>query len=429
MRVGILGIGYIGTVIACELSARGCEVIAYDNDSGKISDLRKGICNIPELGLQELLDNQIQNDSIKFVNDLKLIEKSEVIIVTVGTPLNNGQADLSALESLFKELTYLELRDKLIMIKSTVPPGTTMKLSQLFDSECNNCFAFSPERLAEGSALSDFSNLPIIVGGIDSKSTLKSANFWQDLGFKVHPVANSQIAELVKLADNAWIDLNIAFAHELAQLSDSLDADVLEVINAANTLKKGSSYVNILMPSVGVGGYCLTKDPLFLAEFSQSLGLNLRLSKIAREINDMSPQYLLDKINRKQIFTSESRILILGLAFKSNTGDIRFSPALQFAELLRQSNQIFEWYDPLVNPNELPEFYSRNRLTSLENRENVYDVIIILASHHKSTDLNASGAIKILKKGGCFIDGRRFLSREEINILTISDIKYLGVGR
>ncbi len=152
--------------------------------------------------------------------------------------------------------------------------------------------AFCPERLAEGRAIQEFRNIPVVVGGVDAESTRAAAEFWErSLGVPVIRVADARTAEMVKLADNLWIDLNIALANELAKLSDRLDIDVLEMIDAANTLPKGRHHVNILTPSVGVGGYCLTKDPWFVHGMGAQLGIELKTPATSRNVNDSMPGY------------------------------------------------------------------------------------------------------------------------------------------
>ena len=196
------------------------------------------------------------------------------MLVTVGTPLSDEfDADLSAIRDVFKMLSDYITDGQIIMVKSTVPPGVTRQMANEFLAGKENVFiGFSPERLAEGNAIQEFRTLPIVVGGINDKSTERCADFWSTtLGVEVIKVSSSESAELVKLANNQWIDLNVALANELAILCDSLpyNLDILEIIQGANSLKKGQHFVNILTPSIGVGGYCLTKDPWFVSSLGE----------------------------------------------------------------------------------------------------------------------------------------------------------------
>ena len=179
------------------------------------------------------------------------------------------------------------------MIKSTVPPGTTRAMyEEIIAPAAQVHMAFSPERLAEGAAIRELGQIPILVGGIDAAAGEAAAAFWREvLPVEVMTVASPEAAEMVKLADNLWIDLNIALANELAKLVDAMPwpIDVMEVIRGANTLKKGQHHVNILYPANGVGGYCLTKDPWFVDALGRRAGIELKIPRAARAVNDSMP--------------------------------------------------------------------------------------------------------------------------------------------
>ena len=428
MIVGIVGFGYIGSVLAAELAQRSCKILAYEANEEMRSKLEIGEIEISEPGLSELLQPHIKNKNISFCEDISELDNAEVILICVGTPLIDGLADLSNLTNVFESLSQALTTEKLIMVKSTVPPGTTNRLSCIINkSKLNHQIAFSPERLAEGQALEDLRKLPIITGGVNEKSTNSSTKFWELLGFKVISVSNSKSAELIKLADNAWIDLNIAFSHELAQICDAIGTDVLEVIEAANTLEKGSSFVNILKPSVGVGGYCLTKDPIFLHKYADNLGIHLQLSKVGRSINDESPKYLLNNLMLNCPDLSKKKILILGIAFKNDSGDTRFSPGVTFVNELINQEIYFNWFDPLVSINGFHQKLNSKRINNLQDQ--TWDIIINLAAHTGSTRLDLNEIMNYLNKGGIFVDGRRFLSKSEIQMLRGFGFEYIGVGR
>ena len=266
--------------------------------------------------------------------------QSDVIIVTVGTPLKNNKPNFNQIDNVCKSLLKHCKKNQLIILKSTVMPGTTRKyFSKLFKKKL--FISYSPERIAEGNALKEFKKIPIINSGINKISQKRSEYFWKNkMKFETISVSSLETAEMSKLADNAWIDLNIALANELAKFIDinNLNTDVLEVIKTANTLKKGDSYVNILMPSIGVGGYCLTKDPLFLHYTAKQKGLMLNTFKAGRKVNDSMPSYATSKILNFYKNTKNLNILIIGLSFKSNTGDIRFSPIFDLIKNLQKKD-------------------------------------------------------------------------------------------
>jgi UDP-N-acetyl-D-mannosaminuronic acid dehydrogenase len=426
--VGIIGFGYIGSVIGSEIASRKNSVLVYEESEIRRKRINAGYIDIEEPGLSESLQPMLQSGQIRMCDEMAELQKAEVILICVGTPLNEGIADLAELTKVADRLQLTLNESKLVIIKSTVPPGSTDDFSKILNrSGLQHHIAFSPERLAEGQAIEDFRSLPIIVGGIDKNSTIKAEFFWKKLGFEVIAVSDAKTAELIKLADNCWIDLNIAFAHELAQICDKIEVDVLEVIKSANTLKKGSSYVNILVPSVGVGGYCLTKDPIFLHTFAQSIGVDLVLSVAGRNINDKSPRYLVNRLLAEINELEKKKILIIGIAFKNNSGDIRFSPAIEFMYELDKLNISYKWFDALVRHDVLEEKILLSRIDDLNDSS--WDVIVNLASHNNESTNDIVKISELLENTGFFVDGRRFLTRNEIATLNQHGIKYLGVGR
>ncbi len=428
LSVGVIGLGYIGSVIATEIALRNNLVLAYESSELKRKRISEELIDINEPGLADALISQIRRGQVILCEDISELDDAEVILICVGTPLNEGAADLTALDKLAVQLMKILTGNKLVIIKSTVPPGTTEEFSfKLNASESKHKVVFSPERLAEGQAFEDLRSIPIIVGGINQESTNEAQNFWRDIGFEVITVPDAKTAELIKLADNCWIDLNIAFAHELAQICDSIGVDVLEVIKSANTLKKGSSYVNILTPSVGVGGYCLTKDPIFLHKYAESKGIQLKLSAAGRIVNDNSPKYLVNKLIGEVQNLENKKILILGIAFKNNSGDIRHSPAIQFMQEMKNSKIAYSWYDSLVNAIDLTQELVNTRIDKLNF--NQWDVIINLAAHKDDIFYDLNTLTQLFLGNGVFVDGRRFLSKLEIDNLTKTGIKYIGVGR
>jgi len=427
MKVAIIGGGYIGTIIAGVLSKNDIDIAVVEKNQSRLNKLKSGESPINEPGLDSLIRAGHRSNKIRAVSEISDIKNSDVIIVTVGTPMNSsGEVDITDLEKVFLEIGNQIKKETLIILKSTVEPGTSLYLFNKFLNDSIHYLSFSPERLSEGTAIHEFENLPIIVGGINADSVTKTIKFWNDLNFKTIEVSSCTVAEMVKLSDNAWIDLNIAFAHELAKVCDKLEVDVLEVIDAANTLKKGSSYVNILIPSIGVGGYCLTKDPIFLSNFAMSFGIDLGLTNLARKINDESPEYLLNKLLPK-IDREKSRILIEGIAYKNNTGDIRFSPVIALFNSLHEKNYKVNWHDTFVEEH-LDLALNIAKLNSI-SYENIWDVVVVGAAHDKNEYTNAHNIKRLLKPGGIIVDGRKFYTQKEIDTFFAAGFDYIGVGR
>ena len=438
MKIAVIGFGYIGSVISAVLSNKGHNITAIDNNKNCIDELNKGICHIPEPLLKEMISDSVKSGLLNGSVSYGSIKENDVILVTVGTSLsNNYDADLSALQDVFKNLSASVVKNQIIMIKSTIPPGVTRKLAKdYFNSNENVYIGFSPERLAEGNAIQELQELPIIVGGINDESTQKCANFWKEtLNVEVIKVSSCETAELVKLANNQWIDLNIALANELAVLCDALpyDIDILEVIKGANSLKKGQHFVNLLTPSIGVGGYCLTKDPWFVSTLGDKNNRSLKLPRTGRLVNDGMPSYCvnqiiksLNNINKK---IEDVNIAILGYSFKNNSGDIRFSPMINFVDtLINHGGNKIKIFDSSLEGNKLIHKNIVKTDTWQQCVENA-DVVVFGAAHNDIKSIQINTLSSLLNKNALVFDGRRYFTKIEISSLKKLGINYLGVGR
>ena len=438
MKITVIGFGYIGSVISAVLCEAGHTVHAIEQDPKVIDDINNRIFNVPEPSLEELVFSALDSKSLEINNSYDDVSSSDAILVTVGTPLSKEfDADLSALEGVFKKLSSKVNDDQLVMIKSTVPPGTTRMLrDKFFGADSKTLMAFSPERLAEGDAINQLKGLPIIVGGINAESTEACSNFWVNaLKAEVVSVTSSEAAELVKLADNQWIDLNIALANELAILCDSLNmgVDVMEVISAANSLKKGAHYVNILTPSIGVGGYCLTKDPWFIHTLAKKHNLSLNLPSSARNSNDLMPLYVSSKIKdflkNNHISPYEKKIAILGYSFKTNSGDTRFTPMKFFIDSLINDEFLnISVYDSTVKADRYISphvFWENDFISCIKNA----DVVVFGAAHDDIKNLSINDIAKNMNSNGLVYDGRIYFDHDQISELKERGINYLGVGR
>ncbi len=438
MKISVIGFGYIGSVISAVLSSKGHNVSAIDKNQACIDDLNNGICNVPEPLLKEMVFNSVNTNLLKGSTSYDGIEESNVVLVTVGTSLSEEyDADLSALNEVFENLSHRIVAGQVIMIKSTVPPGVTRKLYNDYLGERSDIFmGFSPERLAEGNAIQELNELPIVVGGINEQSLEKCSKFWiQTLGVSTIKVSSCEAAELVKLADNQWIDLNIALANEFAKLCDALPykIDVLEVIKGANSLKKGQHYVNFLTPSIGVGGYCLTKDPWFVSTLGEKNQSPLQLPRAGREVNDSMPSYcaaqIMNSIEHENNDIENAKIAILGYSFKSNSGDIRFSPMIKFTEaLLKEGFNKIEIFDPTIESQHF-NHDGLKRVNSWEECVKNSDFVVFGAAHDDIISIQINDLIEIMDKNATILDGRRYFTKEEINKIKKSGLKYIGIGR
>lgn len=437
-KVGVIGSGYIGSVIASVLAEAGYDVVAVDINERLIAAFRAGEAAIAEPGLAELVAAGQASGKLRFTTDFAEIADRDVLLVTVGTPLSEDfDADLSHLEA---TAAYLRpyLRDgQLICVKSTVPPGTTRQvfvdgLAGVADLQV----AFSPERLAEGAAIRELKALPIVVGGIDAATTARASAFWRAaLGVETIELGSPEAAEMVKLADNLWIDLNIALAHDLAKLCDAMpwDLDVLEVIKAANSLKKGQHYVNILTPSNGVGGYCLTKDPWFVDALGKRHGVELLTPRASRTVNDSMPAYcaraVLDHLAAKGTAPADARVAVMGLAFKTNSGDIRLTPVLPFLAALREAGvRDIAIHDPMVIAHEAAHA-GEALVEDADAALSGADAAVFMVGHDALRAIDPARLAGQLKPGALVLDGRLYVDAAGISAIREHNLEYRGIGR
>ena len=364
---------------------------------------------------------------------------ADVVLVTVGTPVRpDGTLAGDQLEAACTALAPHVRRGQLVIVKSTVPPGATRTLvgpaleAGGLRAGRDFALAFTPERLAEGTALRELRSLPLVVGGVTPRDTATAAAFWEAaLGVEVVPQRSSEAAEVVKLADNWWIDHNIALANELAVFCDLFDVDVLDVIAAANGVPKGAGNVNILTPSVGVGGSCLTKDPWMVWRSAADRGVDVRTVPAAREANDAMPARtaatILAELAALGKEPERSVVAVLGLAFKNDTGDLRATPVRGVVDELRRAGVEVRLHDPLVDPTEAAGLFGDAPDPDLEATVRDADCVAVLARHRVFDGIDF-GLLPTAAK--CvLLDGRAHYPAEVVDRLRDQGYVYRGIGR
>lgn len=437
-KVAVVGSGYIGSVIAAVLAARGCSVDAIDVNERLVAALARGECPIKEPGLPDLIAQGAAAGRLRFTSDFAAIAGADVVLLTVGTPLAEDYSpDLSHVEAAADAIAAHVRDGQLVMVKSTVPPGVTRDVvAARLRRAAEVAVAFSPERLAEGVAIGELQSLPIVVGGIDARSTAAAAAFWREvLDVEVIEVSTPEAAEMVKLADNLWIDLNVALAHDLAKLCDVLPypLDVLEVIAGANSLKKGQHHVNILTPSNGVGGYCLTKDPWFVHSLGRSRGVELLTPQTSRAVNSGMPAYCADRIASWAAETGRTpgalRLAVMGLSFKTNSGDVRLTPVVPLLEALRERGfASLTIHDPMVHEEEATDLGIALE-PSFEAALEGADGALFLVGHEPFKDFPPARIAELLAPGGLIFDGRMYFDTTAIRTFRDAGLTYKGIGR
>ena len=369
MRISVIGCGYVGLVTGACFAEIGHQVTCTDNDDSKIVTLRAGKLPIYEPHLDALVQRNISEGRLHFTSDAgQAVRSSEAVFICVGTPpLDNGDADLSAIDNVARMIATEGGGPKLVVEKSTVPAQTGQELKRALDvysrkSGTNFTVASNPEFLREGTAVNDFLHPDRIVVGVDEPAAAKKLReiYAPILDKKFHcpahhgrcpdspppafVVTTVNSAELIKHASNSFLALKISFANSLADMCDQLGADVQEVTAAVGMDPRiGPQF---LQAGLGFGGFCLPKDVQAFIRLAERVGIDFTLLKAAEQVNKQRIDLLLAKARKALWVLKGKKIALLGLAFKPNTDDIRFSPAIDAARRFLAEGANLRAYDP-----------------------------------------------------------------------------------
>lgn len=433
-KICVIGMGYVGLTLALAFSDLGFKVVGVENREKVLSQLRQGRAHFYEAGLEEILHREL-GKGFRFVIDLEETE-SDIFIVAVGTPIDFGKKpDFSVLEEIIQKIGKVLKRGDLVILRSTVSPGTTRNfvipiLEQVSHLKAGTDFnvSFAPERTIEGRALEELRTLPQIIGGLTEECSLFTANVFRPMAPQIVMVNSLEASEMVKLANNLCRDVNFAFANELVLICDKFNIDTHEVINAANF---GYPRDHIALPSPGVGGYCLTKDPYILTEAAEKNGYLPHLLTIARNINEYMPHYVVGQVEKflsahnKKI--DETKFYILGFAFKGkpDTSDVRFSPAVDVLNILKSKGaKNIYGHDPVV-PKEIIAELGVN-FSDVENGFQDADCVLIMNNHPVFSSLDILALLEKTRKPVLLFDSWKLFSPEKI--LKIEGVKYSNLG-
>lgn len=431
-KVAVFGLGYVGLTLAVSLANRGHLVTGVDLNAELVEQLLAGEPHILEPGLKDMLNVNQDRKQITFTSRLGEDHHS-VYIIAVSTPLNED--NLPSLDSLNDVLHFIASRLRRgdqIMLRSTVPVGTTRevviplleKMSALKAGEDFHV-TFAPERTVEGRAMYELQRLPQIIGAYSPSCMRHSSEFWSSMTPSIVRTASLEASEIVKLANNTFRDLSFAFANEIAFLADQYNVDAFEVIRAAND---GYPRNPIPTPSPGVGGYCLTKDPLIFnsTPFAQREGIIL--GKAGRRVNENAMKYVVSVVERfaKRINKpiSELSVLIVGLAFKGEpeTTDLRGSASIEIAKILSGSVKSLSGWDAVITP-QVIESQGMIAEENLDVAIQKNDVILILNNHPENVP---SETYVKPSKSKLIFDGWHQLHRNEIE--KIDGLVYATMG-
>lgn len=405
-RVSVIGLGYIGLPTAAVIASRGIEVIGVEINQKAVDTINRGDIHIVEPDLDIVVQSVVATGKLKATLD---VEPAEAFMIAVPTPFKKGDADqnspdLSYIESAARAIAPVLEKGNLVILESTSPVGATEKLAQWLKKERPDLtfpqdvgaqadinVAHCPERVLPGYVLQELVSNDRVIGGISSACSEKAKALYSTFVRGECIVTNARTAEMAKLTENSFRDVNIAFANELSVICDKLQINVWELIRLANRHPR----VNILNPGPGVGGHCIAVDPWFIVD---SCPEEAKIIKQARLVNDAKPHYVVNQVRAAADEFKKPVIACLGLAFKADIDDLRESPALQIVEALcKDSDSSLLAVEP--NIHELPPTLSKKgvELVSFNQAIERANVIVVLVDHKefKSAD-KASLARKVV---------------------------------
>ncbi|WP_262694172.1 UDP-N-acetyl-D-mannosamine dehydrogenase [Kordiimonas aquimaris] len=382
--VCVVGLGYIGLPTAAVFAKTGTQVTGVDVNDAAVKTINSGKAHIVEVDLDGLLQGVVSNGNLKAQTTPA---EADAFIIAVPTPFkDNHAADLSFVEAAIKSIAPYVKNGNLIVLESTVPPGATDKMVAWLEEARPDLkaaggagtayyAAHCPERVLPGRVLIELVQNDRIIGGITEECAEHAQDLYETFLKGECYLTNARTAEMAKLSENAFRDVNIAFANELSLISDKLDIDVWDLIRLANRHPR----VNILQPGPGVGGHCIAVDPWFIVD---AVPDTAKLIRTAREVNDSKPRTVVDKVKRAAARFKNPTVACLGLSFKADIDDLRSSPAL---DITTQLSSELDCDILAVEPNIdiLPEELSKTglQLTTLMDAVERADILVLLVDH------------------------------------------------
>jgi len=406
-KICVLGLGYIGLPTACLFANAGYRVVGVDINQEKIDKLNHGKLPFEERGLRELFEKALPNMSFKTKP-----EEADVFLIAVPTPLDKEakMADLRYVRTAIKSILDYLKEDNLVILESTVPPGTCERLIlPMLGNKAH--LVYCPERAIPGNTIHEMIYNDRIIGSNEKRHGEFAKEIYTSFVKGNIYLTNLRTAEMVKVMENTFRDINIALANEFAQIAEESGVNIWEAIELANKHPR----VNILKPGPGVGGHCIAIDPWFLVENS----VRSRIVNLAREINDSMPRHVLRLVKELGIGT-HSTITVLGVAYKGDVDDTRETPALKFIKLAENEGYEVKVHDPLVKSFEY-------EILSLEAAVKDSDCLVIITDHSKFKELEPGEIARLMRKRNV-VDSRNILDRERWERAGFR-VKVLGDGR
>ena len=389
--LAVLGLGYVGLPLAVEATNSKLKVMGFDVNANLVANLSNFKSHVEDISNQQL--EHAVASGLLFSTKSEVLSECKHLVISVPTPLTDYQPDLSFVENASRDIANNLQSGHIVILESTTYPGTTLEVVKPILESISGLTAgidfflgYSPERIDPGNQVWKFKNTPKIVSGINQESTNAIASFYKSIINEVVEVSGTREAEMVKLLENTYRQVNIALINELAILCKMLDIDIWEVVDAAKTKPFG---FQSFRPGPGVGGHCIPIDPKYLSFKTRQIGHPVRFVELAQEINNSMPHYVVTRIteimNKNAVLMKNSNVLLLGVAYKKDIGDTRESPALDIIEELVAKEVSISYYDPFVESlvvNGL-SIKKENEINNLQN----YDLILIHTAHSEFSSI------------------------------------------
>jgi UDP-N-acetyl-D-glucosamine dehydrogenase len=388
--VCVIGLGYVGLPLAIAAARAGFHVTGIDLNEDRVREVCSGLSSVTGVSSNEVSD-QIRAGRLLATTDTAALSTADVAVICVPTPLRDDLPDMSHVVSATEQVAEALHGGVLVVLESTTYPGTTEELmvevleKSGLKAGTDFYLGFSPERIDPGNEAFGLSNVPKIVGGINSDSTRAMEAFYGALVDRVVPVSSPRAAEMAKLLENTYRHVNIALINELAILAHELDIDIWEVIDAASTKPFG---FQAFYPGPGWGGHCIPVDPSYLSWRVRQSGGTARFVELAREINKRMPAYVVERItdalNDVGRSLRGSAVLVLGVTYKRDVADLRESSAMPIIRRLEKAGALVRYSDPFINS--LPMAKAVLEATPLTKDALISSDIVLIHTDHSSFD-------------------------------------------
>ena len=386
IKIGIIGLGYTGLPLAIQIRKKGFVIFGFDVDKKKISNLKKGISYI-----DRIKNIDLRKFSKKlFSSNFKNIQYCDVIIICVPTPLKGkNEPNLDFIKNTIQDIIPHLKKGQILILESTSYPGTTReiivnKLKKKFNIGKDFFIGFSSERINPGFNENKLDKIPKVVSGY-SKNCLNIISFFYKKIFdKIVKAKNLEIAEFSKLLENIYRSVNISFINEMKIIADKMNLDIFEILNIAQTKPFGFKRFN---PGPGTGGHCIPIDPEYMFWKAKKIGFEARFIRLAANINIQMTNFIYKKIKdilkKNKIKISNSKILVIGIAYKKNIDDLRESASLRLISLLLNKTRAIDFHDKLIKNKILTRNFNFNKKSIILNKKKLssYDIVIIMTDH------------------------------------------------